>query len=112
MGTGLVLPAFPGLYTSAANTVYMPVNLIRPTDFSKALRNLLLRKANELYGSFCNLLPPFFAIPEPLSETWSVDAFQWTDPVGSTENMNRFLDFRNETLNQLLTEPVPAGGSR
>jgi hypothetical protein len=56
------LKTLPGLFTSIINTVYMPIGLIRPTDFSFSLRNLIQRRASEIYGSFCNLLPPHLSI--------------------------------------------------
>ena len=43
-------PAPYGLYTSAANSVYVPGAFLRPTDFSARLRNLIQRRALQLYG--------------------------------------------------------------
>lgn len=100
-------PPLFGLYTSAANTVYVPCNMIRPTDFAGALRNLLLRRSQSLYGSFCRLLPAGFSIPAASSETWELDRFTWADPVGTSANIRKFLAFRRAEMARIL-EPSPA----
>jgi hypothetical protein len=93
-----------GLFTSAANAVYTPDHLMRPTDFSFPLRNLIQRKAADLYGSFCNLLPPLWSIRANESAAWSVDAFDWCKPVGTSEHVPAFLKYRNEEMENLLSE--------
>jgi hypothetical protein len=100
---GLLL-AFPGLYTSIANTVYMPIGLIRPTDFAFSLRNLIQRKANAIYGSFCKLLPPHLSIRGGETDSWSLDSFGWHDAVGTTEHVPAFLEYRNKEMERLLSK--------
>lgn len=95
---------FFGLFTSAANTVYMPTGLIRPTDFSFPARNLIQRKAFDLYGSFCNLLPPYLSIRPAQSDLWLLDAFQWCEPVGTSAYVADFLKFRKEEMERLLSK--------
>lgn len=99
-----------GLYTCPTNTVYTPVRLIKPTDFVGTIRALLVRRALELYGSFCEILPPFLRIPEPSSSDWNLSEFKWSDPVGTTEHIGSFLAFRNERLRKLI-EMKPALGT-
>jgi hypothetical protein len=82
--------------------VYMPVGLIRTTDFSFALRNLLQRRAVHLYGGFCNLLPPRLAVKSNESDKWALEAFNWSDPVGTMDNMEAFHHFRSEELREML----------
>ena len=48
-----------GLYTCPTNIVYIPTSLIRPTDFSPLIRRLLLKKAFDLYGNICKIIPPW-----------------------------------------------------
>ena len=96
-----------GLYTSAANTVYVPCNLIRPMDFAGALRNLLLRRAQSLYGASCRLLPAGFSIPVASSETWELDGFTWAEPAGTSANIRKFLAFQRAGMARIL-EPSPA----
>jgi hypothetical protein len=95
-----------GLYTSAANTVYLPRGLIRPTDFSFPLRNLIQRKAEALYGGFCNLLPRGLSIREAPSTDWALDAFKWPDPVGTVERVHGFLDYRRREMERLFAKPL------
>lgn len=92
----------PGLFTSAANSAFVPKTFLRPTDFSPLLRNLLQRRAQALYGGFCRLLPEGLRIRDAASPAWELSAFPWADPVGSTAFMQRFLDFRCEEMNRLL----------
>jgi hypothetical protein len=98
-----------GLYTCPSNTVYTPVSLIKPTDFVGTIRSLLIRRAQELYGSFCEILPPFLRLPQAPSSDWNVSEFRWSDPVGTTEHMQSFLVFRNNRLRKLI-EMKPAPG--
>jgi hypothetical protein len=98
-----------GLYTCPSNTVYTPVRLIKPTDFVGTIRALLVRRAQDLYGSFCQILPPFLRLPPSLSSDWNVSEFKWSDPVGTTEHIQSFLAFRNDRLRKLI-EMKPAPG--
>jgi len=93
-----------GLFTSVTNTVYTPDGLMRPTDFSFPLRNLIQRKADALYGRFCNLLPAPWSIRPGAEKTWSVEAFGWSEPVGGTEHVEPFLSYRNGRMEDLLSE--------
>jgi hypothetical protein len=95
-----------GLYTCPSNTVYTPVTLIKPTDFVGTIRALLVRRAQELYGSFCEILPPFLGISQPSSSEWNVSEFKWLDPVGTTEHVERFLEFRRNRLARLFKAAV------
>jgi len=90
-----------GLYTSAANTAYMPSTLIKPTDFAWPLRNLLQRRAMDLYGDFCQPLPPHLRVRKATSAAWALDGFEWSEPVGSVENMGSFLEYRSAVMERL-----------
>ena len=103
LGENTASAALYGLYTSVANTVYMPNNLIRPTDFAFTLRNLIQRQANHLYGSFCNLLPPYLSIRTAETGAWYLDAFDWSEPVGTMNYMATFLNFRNQEMEKLFS---------
>jgi len=87
-----------GLFTCPTNTVFIPCSLLRPTDFSPSIRKLLISKAHSLYGSFCNILPPWIKLSPCSSEKWGHTNFQWSDPVGKEDNIELFLNFRNETM--------------
>lgn len=95
---------FFGLYTSPANTVYVPTNFIKPTDFNGTLRTMLQRKAADMYGKFCNIVPPPLNVKGAPSEEWEIDRFSWGQPVGTTANLQDFLKYRAETIDGLLAE--------
>jgi hypothetical protein len=105
------LSALFGLFTSVTNTVYMPSGLVRPTDFSFLLRNLIQRKAFEIYGKFCNLLPTHLSLRPAVSDAWSLDAFQWREPVGTLAHVPAFLRYRNEEIERLLSQDFEAANS-
>ena len=96
------LRALPGLYTSLTNAAYMPTALIRPTDFSFRLRNLMQRRALALYGNFCRLLPEGLGIKENVAELWSLDQFKWAEPVGAMERVPAFLEWRRVEMEKLF----------
>lgn len=94
---------FYGLYTCASNSVYIPNNLMKPTDFNGPIRNLLFRKAESLYGVCCNLVPPY-AKPKNIydNDKWNIENFEWAEPVGSLDNIQAFLEFRQERLKKIF----------
>jgi hypothetical protein len=93
-----------GLYTSVGGTVYMPNGLMRPTDFSNSLRNLIQRQAQFLYGDFCNLLPPPQSIKTDFAAGWALENFRWRHPVGTIQHIDTFLTYRNEMMERLFFE--------
>lgn len=93
-----------GLYTCASNAVYIPSNLMKPTDFNGAIRNLLFKKALSLYGSFCNIVPPSMKIKNIEDPKWNIDKFKWADPVGTVDNVQNFLKFRKMKIERLLNK--------
>ena len=96
-------PVLPyGLFTSAANSAYVPSAFLRPTDFSPKLRNLIQRQAQQLYGSICRIVPPSLAVKPCDDQTWSLGNFPWSTPVGGMENISDFLEFRRECLEELF----------
>lgn len=95
---------FYGLYTCATNSVYIPNNLMKPTDFNGEIRNLLIRKAESLYGKICNLVPQYVKVKEPSDPKWNIENFEWSAPVGTTENLDDFFSFREKKLNELFNK--------
>lgn len=91
-----------GLYTCPSNTIYIPQSLIKPTDFNGTIRDVMIRRAQELYGEFCNILPPFLRIRGCGSGEWELDRFSWADPVGTMDCVRPFLEFRNERMSKLI----------
>ncbi|WP_027728056.1 hypothetical protein [Treponema sp. C6A8] len=95
-----------GLYSSAANSAYVPAALMKPTDFNGYLRNLLFQKMYDLYGSVCNVLPADFKLKAPVSQRWDFKNFQWAEPVGTLEFIDDFLAFRKAKMNELFGEEI------
>ena len=96
-------PVLPyGLFTSAANSAYVPGAFLRPTDFSHRLRSLIQRRALQLYGSICRIVPPPLSVKLCEDRNWSLDNFQWSTPVGGMDNVPDFLEFRRERLGELF----------
>lgn len=97
------ISAIPGLFTSAANATYVPVDFLKPTDFEGSLRNLLQRKAMSLYSQACEPLPSGIKVAESYDEGWELSDFEWADPVGTLEYVEDFLGFRNNRMTELFS---------
>ena len=93
-----------GLYTSVANTVYIPSNFLKPTDFDGTIRMLLQRKAFDLYGGICNPVPPMMTPQKSSSVEWEISQFDWADPVGAPSTVKAFLEFRAEVISDLIAK--------
>ncbi len=91
-----------GLFTSAANLAYVPGAFLRPTDFSPRLRSLIQRRALQLYGNICRIVPPPLAVKPCEDPNWSLDNFRWDTPVGSMDSVPDFLEFRRERMGELF----------
>jgi len=100
-GNDYLEPYF-GLYTCPTNTVYIPNSLLKPTDFNSTLRKLLFKKAEALYKDYCNILPPFIKIPNFDNEKWYIKNFQWNECVGTIDNINLFLEYRNSYMETII----------
>ena len=94
-------PRLFGLFTSAANTIFVPDDFLRPTDSSSRLRALLLRRAYRLYGGVCRFAPPPLVEKPPREAEWDPDDFEWAPPVGTVEHMPAFLEFRRERMAEI-----------
>lgn len=95
-------PALHGLFTSAANTVFVPSEFLRPTDSSPLLRQLLQRRVAQLYGNVCTVAPPPYAPrihDDPASDPGN---FHWRAPVGTPSGVDRFLQYRRGRMDSLL----------
>ena len=100
-GANEQLPLY-GLFTSAANSAYVPSAFLRPTDFSPTLRSLIQRRALQIYGNICRIVPPAFRVKSCEDRNWDLDRFQWSAPVGDTKNVPDFLEFRRKRMGDLI----------
>jgi hypothetical protein len=91
-----------GLYTCPSNTIYIPNSLLKPTDFNLILRRLLFQKAESLYKDYCNILPPFIKVPKYENEKWNINNFKWGECVGNINNINIFLNYRNNFMKSFI----------
>ena len=91
-----------GLFTSASNSVYVPGAFLRPTDFSPKLRSLIQRRALQLYGNICRIVPPPLAVKTCADPNWALENFPWSAPVGGIDNVPDFLEFRRERMGELF----------
>ena len=98
-------PVLPyGLFTSAANSAYVPSAFLKPTDFSPKLRSLIQRRALQLYGNICRIVPPPLSVKPCEDPNWSLDNFRWSTFVGDMDRVPDFLEFRRERLEKLFEE--------
>ena len=79
--------------------------MIKPTDFAGPMRNLLLRRAEALYGTHCRIAPEWLRLRPAPSSDWRLDEFTWAEPVGDAKGVARFLNFRNAMLRKLVAPP-------
>lgn len=91
-----------GLYTCPTNTVFLPMGLLKPTDFHSKVRGLFIRKAQALYGGICRIVPPYLNVPDGNDAQWGIDCFEWAAPVGDATHVDRFLQFRERKVSELL----------
>lgn len=94
-----------GLYSCPTNAAFIPTAMIKPTDFAGPMRNLLLRRAQALYGAHCRIVPEWLQVCPATSDQWQLDRFTWAEPVGDSKGVVGFLDFRNTMLRKLLARP-------
>ena len=91
-----------GLFTSAANSVYAPGAFLRPTDFSASLRGLIQRRALQLYGDTCRIVPPPLQVKACDDPNWALANFGWSAPVAGTDRIPDFLEFRRQRMTELI----------
>ena len=103
-------PPLFGLYTSPANTAYVPKNFLQPTDVIYPLRALLLKQAYRLYGQICRLAPPPLTEKTMDDSAWNPAHFTWGDPVGDARNLVAFLEYRQEEFDKALDQRFPLSG--
>lgn len=89
---------FHGLYTCVSNTIYLPNELLKPTDFNSDIRILFLNKIQDLYGSICNIIHPSFRVKPSI---WNIHDFDWAEPAGDLANIGHFLEFRHQAIESL-----------
>jgi hypothetical protein len=97
-----------GLFTSAANIVYMPHVFVTLLNSDHWLRTLLLERQAELYGVVSELLPPQVKVRRSEGE-WNLRAFEWAPCEGAESAWAQsFLATRRVKVDELLAcTPYP-----
>jgi hypothetical protein len=91
-----------GLFTSAANIVYMPNVFITLMNTNHWLRTLLFERQMELYGVVSALLPPQVDVHRGAGE-WNLRAFEWAPCEGAEAAwLPSFLAARSAIVDELL----------
>ena len=74
---------------------------------------LLLSKAYHLYSGICRLAPPPLVEKKAQGDSaWNPRQFEWGDPVGETDNVPRFLEYRQEVIDKALKERLAESEKR
>ena len=94
---------FAGLYTSCANTIWVPNQLLKPTDHKGKLRLLLIQIIDKYYSSVCTALPHNLAFNlANIDNDWELENFTAPTIVGNMDYAKNFLNFRNEIINERI----------
>jgi hypothetical protein len=102
---------FAGLYTSCANTIYIPTSFLKPTDHNSSIRKLLIQIIDRYYGSVCNPLPHNLSFNlNNIEDQWRLDNFPKPAFVGNVANIKNFIAYRNNVINECITN-FRQGGS-
>ena len=98
------LPLPYGLFTSAACSAYVPSVYQGPVESSPILRQLIQRRALQLYDDICRIVPPPVVIRACQDPNWFLENFRWSKPVGGKRNMPDFLEFRRQRMETLFAK--------
>jgi hypothetical protein len=101
-----------GLFTSAANMCFLPAELMKPTDAQGPLLLVLLLKAQDLYGDFCNLFPYGLELGDPASLLEqsgiglnSIDKLKWHRTfTGNIRHVNKLNQYREQHFAELVSK--------
>jgi hypothetical protein len=96
-----------GLFTAAANIVFVPTVFTSLVNANHWLRTLLVERAAELYGEVSALLPPLVSLRRGEGE-WNLRAFKWAPCEGedadASARLSAFLTARRAAVDGLLDE--------
>jgi hypothetical protein len=94
---------YSGLHTSCANTVWVPNNLLKPTDHKGNLRKLLIQLVHKYYDSVCTILPHGKTLNlENIANEWHIDRFPKPTIVGNIDNTKDFITYRNKIMKERI----------
>ena len=93
-----------GLFTSAACSAYVPSGYRGSVESSPILRQLIQRRALQLYGDICRIVPPPVVVRACQDPNWSLENFLWSEPVGDMCHVPDFLEFRRQHMETLFAK--------
>ncbi|MDR3343117.1 MAG: hypothetical protein LBT14_10115, partial [Treponema sp.] len=97
--------AIYGLFTSPANTVYVPNTFVAIINANPRLRGLLITRQQELYGGVCAIVPPLVCIlPHSEDGGWKFKSFEWAPCSGRSADaigIQDFLQYRNAKMDTI-----------
>jgi hypothetical protein len=94
---------FAGLYTSCANTVWIPNLLLKPTDSKGKLRLLMIQIVAKYYSSVCNILPYNLSFNlDNIEDEWRIENFPEPTLVGNVANATNFMQYRNNLIDDTI----------
>lgn len=98
---------YAGLHTSCANTIWVPTNLLNPTDHNGKIRQLLLQLVNKYYSPYCQLLPKNQKLNVNNRDSkWNVDNFPEPKKVGEINQVKNFIIYRNTLIDELIDKKL------
>ncbi|HEX7413322.1 MAG TPA: hypothetical protein VF411_04690 [Bacteroidia bacterium] len=96
---------YAGLYSSCANTIWVPNNLLKPTDHKGNLRKLLIQIIDKYYNSVCTILPHDSSLDlENIEDEWKLDNFPKPEIVGNIDKAKDFIAYRNKIIDDRIKE--------
>ncbi|MDD2981896.1 MAG: hypothetical protein PHQ74_00775 [Crocinitomicaceae bacterium] len=94
---------YAGLHTSCANTVWLPNNLMKPTDHKGNIRQLLIQVVNKYYSPICTILPHEKSLNlDNIEDKWQIDRFPEPTIVGSIDKAEKFIEYRNNLIEERI----------
>ena len=97
-----------GLFTSPPCSPYVPSGYRGSVESSSMLRQLIQRRALQLYGDVCRIVPPDSAIGACQDPKWTLKNFPWSKPVESVRNVPDFSEFRRQPMEVLFAKRYAA----
>ncbi len=96
---------YAGLHTSCTNTVYIPNNLLKPTDHNGMIRRLLIQVINRYYNPICSTLPHNKSFKlDNIEDKWHIDRFPEPAIVGNNSLAKEFIEYRNNFIEERIRE--------
>jgi hypothetical protein len=94
-----------GLFTSPANTIYVPNSMLNFIGTIQKLKGLLVERELQLYQQVCRIVPPevqVYTDRQYRNNDWDIDRFEWAPCFGAGVSLEEFLNYREKTVESLF----------